>query len=627
MKVYAVFKTHFDIGFTGLAREVIEKYSTSMLDNVLDACEKTQVFGEKQQFVWTMSSWPLYISLLNASPERLLRAEKLIKRRQLVCHALPYTLHCELLTQEEFNEGFKYARAISEKYNVPMPISAKMTDVPGHSSGIIEVLVNNGVKFLHLGSNPAVKQPKVPLLFWWEDKKGNRLLTMYNHGYGSQILPPEGWEYPVWLSMQMTNDNKGPQSSSIIQKLKSQLEPEHEFIVSSMDEFAEEILKCDLSKLPVIKGDIGDTWIHGLGTYPKEVSYLKRARACFDNMKMAGVLDKDKYQAEINEYYDNLLLFAEHTWGMSLPNTLSYYRVYDQETFVSERKNNPKSIKLEESWEEQRERAENCKNIIDKLAKECNFTAPLEDDEAKTDNGWSIEEKGGKLVLTSPKGTEITVDYRYQIAGYDKIHNYMANYIVMAYDWAVCDMGRQGYPYDLFSKEYEPKSIEVVKANDGRKVRYIPQTDEYGYGNALAEISARKYGKGILVSVDIKDKQASPIVESGDVYFNTNIKDPEYFVHRMGAEVDVANDVVEDANQVLYGVEKYARINQLKISPFDSALVAFGECATLYKVNTGKFVAPKEPTFVFNLFNNMWGTNFPQWHEGNFHFEFFIEEE
>ena len=627
MKIYAVFKTHFDIGFTGLAREVIEKYSTSMLDNVLEACEKTQIFGDKQQFVWTMSSWPLYISLLKASPERLARAEKLIKRRQLVCHALPYTLHCEFLTQEEFNEGFKYARAISKKYEVPMPISAKMTDVPGHSSGIIEVLVNNGVKFLHLGSNPAVKQPQVPTLFWWEDKKGNRILTMYNHGYGSQILPPEGWEYPVWLSMQMTADNKGPQSSDIIQRLKSKLEPEHELIVSSMDEFVNEILKCDLSNLPVIKGDIGDTWIHGLGTYPKEVSMIRRSRVSLENMRSKGILEEDKYKADIDEYYDNLLLFAEHTWGMSLPNTLSYYRVYDQESFLRERKNNPKSIKLEASWDEQRDRAENCARIIAKLAQECNLETCLSNSPNVSNNAWKIAEKGGKIVLTSPNGTDIIVDYRYQIAGYDKIHAYMANYLVMAYDWAVCDMGRQGYPYDLFTKEYLPQTVEQVKDDNSLKVRYIPQIDDYGYGNCPVEISARKFGKGVIVSVDVKDKQASPVVESGDVYFKTNIKDPAYFVHRMGSEVDVANDVVQDANQVLYGVEEYARINNLKIKPLDSALVAFGECATLYKVNTGEFVAPQEPTFVFNLFNNMWGTNFPQWHEGNFHFEFFIEEE
>ena len=35
-KIILVFKTHFDIGFTDLAENVIDKYATSMLDQVLE---------------------------------------------------------------------------------------------------------------------------------------------------------------------------------------------------------------------------------------------------------------------------------------------------------------------------------------------------------------------------------------------------------------------------------------------------------------------------------------------------------------------------------------------------------------------------------------------------------------
>ena len=44
-KVILVFKTHFDIGFTDLSRNVIDDYSASMLDQVLETCEATKDMG------------------------------------------------------------------------------------------------------------------------------------------------------------------------------------------------------------------------------------------------------------------------------------------------------------------------------------------------------------------------------------------------------------------------------------------------------------------------------------------------------------------------------------------------------------------------------------------------------
>ena len=37
-----------------------------------------------------------------------------------------------------------------------------------------------------------------------------------------------------------------------------------------------------------------------------------------------------------------------------------------------------------------------------------------------------------------------------------------------------------------------------------------------------------------------------------------------------------------------------------------------------------EFPKNRRPELWFNLFNNMWGTNFPQWIEGDFHYHFTI---
>ena len=58
-KVIIVYKTHFDIGYTTMAREVVHGYRTEMADRVLDAIERNHNQPPDQQFVWTVSGWPM----------------------------------------------------------------------------------------------------------------------------------------------------------------------------------------------------------------------------------------------------------------------------------------------------------------------------------------------------------------------------------------------------------------------------------------------------------------------------------------------------------------------------------------------------------------------------------------
>ena len=45
-KVILVFKTHFDIGFTDLAKDVIAQYADGMLRQVLETCRATKHMGK-----------------------------------------------------------------------------------------------------------------------------------------------------------------------------------------------------------------------------------------------------------------------------------------------------------------------------------------------------------------------------------------------------------------------------------------------------------------------------------------------------------------------------------------------------------------------------------------------------
>lgn len=363
--IYIVFKTHFDIGFTDLAEEVIKRYSGKMLDDVISTCEGTKHLGEGKRYVWTMPSWPLSLSIKNTSEEKCSKALELLKGGQIIWHMLPFTTHTEFCGLEEYIRGFKFSESLSEEYGY-RPISAKMTDVPGHTWILPALLKGAGVKFLHLGCNSGSMPPDVPMLFWWESPDGSRVLTFYSKGgYGSSLTPPEGWKYPAWLALIHTNDNAGPQSPGIIGSLEEEIKealPDAVIHIGSMDDFYNHLIQYDLD-IPVIRKDLSDSWIHGVGSYPMEVKLLRHSRRrllddekLLSFLRIMGIDKTEDYYSTIGEAFENSLLFGEHTWGLDVKTTMGYDRHYDRKNFLKH-KDDASYVRMEKSWDEQRTRA------------------------------------------------------------------------------------------------------------------------------------------------------------------------------------------------------------------------------------------------------------------------------
>lgn len=369
--IYVVFKTHVDIGFTGLAEEVVQSYRTGMIDDVLKVCESTQKYGQGHQYVWTMPSWLLQQTLQNISGDKRERIDKLVEHNQLAWHALPFTTHTEFCSPEEFTRGLYYSKQLADRYGKNPPISAKMTDVPGHTWMLPSILYKAGVRFLHLGCNSCSTPPDVPRLFYWEGPDGSRVLTYYSKGgYGTDLIPPDDWPYPVWLALQQTHDNFGPQSDEIVEEILAEVRqkaPGTKVVLGTLDDFANDFLQRDLSDIPVISKDLADTWIHGAGTYPEEVSAIRRLRTELSTLEQLISLqhiqageDPAKRWADhlaIQKAYEHMLLFGEHTWGLDMKITLlpmrNGERVYEKEKFLHDKQSNAYQ-RAEASWNEQR---------------------------------------------------------------------------------------------------------------------------------------------------------------------------------------------------------------------------------------------------------------------------------
>ncbi|MGB8455135.1 MAG: DUF5054 domain-containing protein [Anaerocolumna sp.] len=720
-KFILVFKTHFDIGFTDLSSKIIDNYSDSMLKEVIATCKATEHMG-KLKYVWTMPAWPLKVITERCSGDLKKELDLLIERGQIVWHALPFTSHTDFCSAGEYIEGLRFGRELSEVYHKPYKLSAKMTDVPGHGIMLPDILSGAGVKFLHLGCNEFASPPKVPFLFYWVAKSGKRLLTMYSKGgYGTSLLPPKDWNYPVWMALMQTHDNCGPQSAAVIEKLVKQIQskyPEAEIVCGSMDDFYNDLAKCDLSYVPTITKDLGDTWIHGIGSYPKEVGIIREERERSKRLQAMYVKQllevsshsDDRAEEILNRYYENVSLFEEHTWGADVKTWLGPDRVYPKADFL-EAKHQDNYQFMENSWQEQRDRAEKGSQAMEELKilveggerkgfsifnpysgaftgwvsvkgiekdfAECSLemnqeilpmtqidgewscyvkelppllTTPLtivniptnmENLTVKND-GRSISAENHRYVLRfSEVSGEITelydkkleavllkqqnqksvFSYQYDRYGMEEVTTFLKDYAYRFSAWGIQDYGREAYP-ECGHKTYYPSFKSFVIEGDTLIFCYENTESKDRYGDAdkvIIEITLPPAGDELFVNLKLINKQETPYIESGSFLIPFAERAHYYRVNKANAVLNPETEIQEGANHVLYCLENYISAagdkHGICVIPKDTPLVSLGDTG-IYKYRNA-YKPPKEPVIYFNLFNNMWGTNFPQWTGGD----------
>ena len=725
-KIILVFKTHFDIGFTDLSSRVINDYSNSMLKEVIATCKATQHMG-KQQYVWTMPSWPLKIITERCSLELRKELDLLIHRGQIVWHALPFTSYTDFCSAEEYIEGLRFGKELSEHYHKPYSISAKMTDVPGHGIMLPSILNGSGVKLLHIGCNEFANSPKLPFLFYWQSLSGEQVLTMYSKGgYGTSLLPPKDWNYPVWMALMQTNDNCGPQSAAMIEEMVKGIHdkyPDTEVVCGSMDDFYLELANYDLTDLPVIKKDLADTWIHGIGSFPKEIAVVreereraKRLQVIYAKQVLEAIEEADDRGMEVlDDYYENISLFEEHTWGADVKTWLGPDRVYHKEDFLKAKQQKNYQF-MESSWEEQRARAiqasaarKELTLLVEKEKRKKSFfnpgnadftgwvlledllvdfnahhielngeclpttrlggqwacfvhdlppfsTVPIwikegsvqaesltvkeENDMVSIENHrytltfntasgeiLSLYDKKMKAMLLEKCGDKPIFAYQYDRYGIEEITTYLRDYAYRFSTWGIQDYGREAYP-ECTHKTYTPRFISYNIDGSTITFRYEGTKSANRYGDARQvrlEITLPPAGDEVFVRLNLMNKQETPYVESGSLLFPfANAQ--TYRINKSNSVLNPEEDIQEDANHVYYCLENYMSAenneNGLCIITKDAPLVSLGDTG-VYKYRR-KYQQPKEPIAYFNLFNNMWGTNFPQWIGGDLSYRFVL---
>ncbi|MEG1028401.1 MAG: DUF5054 domain-containing protein, partial [Oscillospiraceae bacterium] len=166
-KLIVVSKTHLDLGFTDYAKNIKEKYLNEFIPDAIKIAKSLNT-NEKKSFVWTTGSWLIKEAIKGSSEENKKMLIEALKKGDIAPHAMPFTTHTELLDADTLDYGLSIVDEI-DKITGRKTIAAKMTDVPGHTIGIVPLLAKHGIKLLHIGVNGASAVPKVPPCFVWKN--------------------------------------------------------------------------------------------------------------------------------------------------------------------------------------------------------------------------------------------------------------------------------------------------------------------------------------------------------------------------------------------------------------------------------------------------------------------------
>jgi len=565
-EVLIIFKTHLDIGFTDYSKNIVKKYLEEYIPNAIKVGHELK--NTDTPFVWTLGSWMINEAL---KYDKNGVVENAIKEGILNWHALPCTTHTELMSKELFQYGIDISKKLDARFG-KNTIAAKMTDVPGHTIGMCPILVENGIQFLHIGVNSATPVPDVPPLFKWK-LRDSEITVMYQGDYGENV---DLGDFVVCFAH--TNDNLGPQTADEIKEVYKEIQkayPDCILKAATLDDVAKRVE--NIKGLPVIDREIGDAWIHGAGTDPEKMSRYKR------------ILRYIKENGINTDLTDSLLLVPEHTWGM---NVSVYFPDTEHFTY-KEMENLPTRAVIEKSWEEQRGYVEKAEKLLG-LNKEYDTTKP-------------------DLTVWTETNTENDADFElsWQIFDNSDYARYKETYLRSLVDWAIWDNTKVGLP-DYQGGVYTAKVTKSYKNGDEKllKLEFDKNVvEEYGLPYFYAKLSNG--------NIEIKwfDKKASRQPQA--CWLKLKGLGENWELSKMGEwikpETIIGSPLISASEKVRNADCEVELIDSCLVAPFGKKLLHYNEKNLSQDLH-------------FNLYNNIWNTNFPMWYDDDAIFRFKIQK-
>jgi hypothetical protein len=656
--IHLIFKTHLDIGFTHYASRVINDYLSLYIPSAMRVARQMRESGLEQRFIWTTGSYLIYEFLEQAEPAARREMESAILAGDIKWHALPFTTHTELEDPDLYRFGLSLSQELDQRFGFKT-IAAKLTDVPGHTRGIVPLLAEAGVRFLHIGVNPGSTVPQVPPLFRWVDPSGADLVVMYESGYGSASVIEGSHDS---LAFGHTGDNLGPQSTEQVLQVYREVEqnlPGSHVFASTLDAFAQ-TLEPLRSQLPVVTQEIGDTWIHGAGSDPIKVArYRELLRLRQEWLSQEKMTRGDRL---FKAFHQNLMLIPEHTWGMDEKTWLGDRETYNPKDFSAKR-GLPNFQAFESSWAEKRsytqaaidaledstlaiearQRLESIRPLRPQL-KEWTPCDPRQavlthaDQQVRfaSRTGAIVEWKQGQAPLGVADPPHPSGWLRYQTFSAADYERFFRQYILpkeQMNDWSRDDFTKPGLERSRAVSRWWQPSVQAAYIRQDAVLFHLMANDKSAalFGCPLNfYLRYQMVGENHKVEIELQwfDKQANRMPEALWFSFIPPLsKDGTLKIEKLGESVDPL-DVVPNGNRHLHAcsgsVQFIEPALKLNITSLDAPLVAPGQPSLLDFNNNPPDLAQG---VHFNMLNNLWGTNFPMWFEEDCRFRFIMEME
>ncbi|MDD5350555.1 MAG: DUF5054 domain-containing protein [Chthoniobacteraceae bacterium] len=635
-EILLIFKTHLDIGFTGFARDVVRQYMEQDIPAALRLARETRASAHR--FVWTTGSWIAYRFLEDAPRAQRRAMEEAIEAGDFHWHALPFTMHSELLDPALYRLGLRFSEILDRRFG-RKTIAAKMTDVPGHTRGIVPQLAARGIRLLHIGTNPASSVPGVPPMFLWK-AGGAELVVLYEKEYGGTALLPRGKA----LSMNLTNDNLGPQNPAAIAAVYENLAarfPKARLTAGSLD-LAARWLWPLRHTLPVVTDEIGDTWIHGAGTDPEKLARFRALSRLRAGWIASGSLEEGG--PEDLAFGENLLLVAEHTWGMDIKTHLADWRVYSPAA-LRRSLDKPNFRKVAASWQEQRDyltaavRALSAprRREAQRRLRELKPAVPPRSGARRLSPSatvrlgpWELRldpRDGSLCFLRDTGGKRLLADARHPLAAFAyqtfskaDYARFLRQYSTLDADWARKDFTKPGLPATAPSAWHVPRLERLALRGDSleAELRFEASARRFGAPRrSLLTFAAADHG--LDIRLEWFEKPANRMPEAFWLKFAPRpLRGAPFTLEKTGLPLD-PRQVVRNGNRHLHAVTGPVECAGLSIRSLDAILAAPGKPSLLDFNQTQP--APGEGV-SFNLYNNAWGTNFPMWYAQDALFRF-----
>jgi hypothetical protein len=671
-RVLVVFKCHFDAGFIDTQASVVHRYFNEFFPKAIETVEQLSRNNgpDHANYTWTTGSWLLYEYLEQASPEQRKRMEQAIASNFIAWHALPFSWQTELMDPSLMSGAIAISQSLDNRFG-RRTTGAKMTDVPGHTRGIVAPLAGAGVKFLDIGVNDASTPAVLPPLFRWQDPAGAQLVVSYHHHYGTiQIVPGSDLAYAIVVA----DDNAGPHSPEEIAATYLNLRtrfPNAEIRATDLTQIADAV-HPHAPSLPIVTQEIGDTWIHGIGSDPLKVmryrrlSFLRNAWILNGKLKAGDATDLKLLRS--------LLLEVEHTWGTDTKTWLDFDNYLPADLTKMLDAKNYKVV--QSSWQEKRndlfaaidslppdlkDQAKQSVETIGAVRPQPIASSKLSKLEFKgLSTHLQLDEKTGAIrkLRNDVKGGEwATPDhplalFTYQTLSQTDYAAFFKNYVISSEDWAFKDFGKPNIErYGAVSKIWMPSlaQCEITRDQFQTKIRTRLEFRADSEQNIEAQRAASQlaqtdppqppataWPKEIFVEYTLSNitptmdisvswfgKPPTRMPEALWFSFNPPVKDPKSWYMRKSGQKVSPLDVVEGGNRHMHAIDDRITCHQsgheLNILSPSAPLVALGVQSPLY---FSREQPQLEKGVHFNLFNNAWGTNYIMWYAEDMRFHF-----